>query len=745
MMVAVPTGFTQSTGRPPIGTTLAVFGCFLGLLLAAYLQHHESLQRLLPYLFIAPKPRPISWLSHLFLPSDTLQLVVSGGMLFISGVIVEGRWTIFGFLAAFVLCGAAAAVATVAFHSPSPVALTGPTGAVAGLLVISFFIAPRMGVEMSYMMLGFFKLRRGVFVVGPLFLLVAWAVFQAAWPTLAEWLRASWPEGMPMLASPLDWAGQCGGAMAGLVLALFSLKGDLFRYFRRQELIPVHVSSEAIVKRQPQLFEQASREHRQALSSVELSLGSDSSPEMKLKQVTMELMSMGNSRTSELLTVQDPNLYTENQLAPDDDDEPDSSSASASLSSVLQTIGSLAIQRKSPKKDAETLGRLESELIAIANLGEWKLFFDRFPAFFSDSERYTGEPYLLLLAANQYGRVKQWEWVRQILQRLWEKHPDCEVTDQLAHHSLASMIFEKRSAKPYIRRIGRCFLEGIQDEHWRKEVAGLLAKVSVWLVFSWIGLVAWEFVAPVWAAAPKPAFRFCVDEVVEDAVTEIVGKKQHAPGEVAVISDTTANWKRRILQGKEHCDLFILEGSDAVRMIRKEGPFKGAVILPVAQTQLSVCQRLDEYNPASNPVRDIKGVEKGRLVTLDPVATPAGVHAEYALKAMGLWKSTEEKLRHVASSRKAILEVKEKRADMAVLYRSATVAEPKLKEILVIPVQMTLPVVYFGVIPDDGNAKRFHAYRWLQELTMKNTADIWTFFRFFPPVEDDTIPQELQE
>ena len=351
MMVAVPTGFTQSTGRPAIGTFLLVFLCFLGLLLASYFQHHQSVERLFPYLFIAPKPKPISWLTHLILPSDTLQLVVSGALLFVTGVIIEGRWTIFGLLAAFVLCGAGAAVATVAIHSPSPVALTGPTGAIAGLLTISFFIAPKMGVEWTYMMLGFNKIYRGVFVVGPLFLLFAWAAFQGLWPFLAKVLQSSWPEGMPILANPLDWAGQCGSAAVGLVLSLFSLKGDLFKYFRKQELIPIQLSSDIIANREPQLFEQARQEHRQALSSVELLLGGDSTPQTKLRQVTMELMSMGNSRTSELLAVQDPNLYTEKQLAPDDDDdEPDRSDASASLSSVLQTISSLTVRKKRSSK-----------------------------------------------------------------------------------------------------------------------------------------------------------------------------------------------------------------------------------------------------------------------------------------------------------------------------------------------------------------------------------------------------------
>ena len=364
--------------------------------------------------------------------------------------------------------------------------------------------------------------------------------------------------------------------------------------------------------------------------------------------------------------------------------------------------------------------------------------------FFNDSEHYCGEPYLLLLAANQYGRVKQWEWVRQILQRLWQRHPECEVTDQLAHHSLANIVFDKRTAKPYIRRLGKNFLENIRDERWRKEVEGLLSKVAVFLVISLGVLFSMGGISQAWAGSPEPVFRFCVDDAVEDAVREIVGQKQHFVGEIEVLADSTPHWKQRILKADERCDVFLLEGSDVVRMIRKQGPFKGAVILPVAQTHLSISIRSEDYNSSTNPVQLLKTMKKGRLVTLDPVQHPGGVHAEYAMKTMGLWNAAEKLVRYVSSNREAVNALMQRKADMVMLYRSVVAAEPNLKEILVVPEEMTLPIVYFGVVPDGGK-KRFHAYRWLQNLSTQDTAEIWQFFHFFPPVGDDTVPQEFQE
>ncbi len=85
---------------------------------------------------------------------------------------------------------------------------------------------------------------------------------------------------------------------------------------------------------------------------------------------------------------------------------------------------------------------------------------------------------------------------------------------------------------------------------------------------------------------------------------------------------------------------------------------------------------------------------KGRIVTGDVRAVPAGRYAQAALQKLGLWSSVQGKLAMVENVRVALSLVARGEAPLGIVYETDAKAEPKVKVIGVFPADSHPPIVY---------------------------------------------------
>ncbi|HET7680154.1 MAG TPA: molybdate ABC transporter substrate-binding protein [Xanthobacteraceae bacterium] len=85
---------------------------------------------------------------------------------------------------------------------------------------------------------------------------------------------------------------------------------------------------------------------------------------------------------------------------------------------------------------------------------------------------------------------------------------------------------------------------------------------------------------------------------------------------------------------------------------------------------------------------------KGRIVTGDVRAVPAGRYAQAALEKLGLWSSVHGKLAMVENVRVALSLVARGEAPLGIVYETDAKAEPRVKVIGVFPADSHPPIVY---------------------------------------------------
>jgi len=81
-------------------------------------------------------------LTHVFVHADTLHIAVNGGMLLPFGAVVARRMGALWFVALFMLCGLAGALAWFVLYPTSPALLIGASGAISGMIGV----ATRLGM-----------------------------------------------------------------------------------------------------------------------------------------------------------------------------------------------------------------------------------------------------------------------------------------------------------------------------------------------------------------------------------------------------------------------------------------------------------------------------------------------------------------------------------------------------------------------------------------------------------------------
>lgn len=164
-------------------------------------------------------------LLSMFLHGGWMHIIGNALFLWVFGNNIEdvvGRWR---FLAFYLICGFAAALAHVAVDPGSPVPTVGASGAVSGVMGAYLVLFPRVRVRMFFWFLLFFK-------VIPL----------PAWLVLLYWFVLQLMSGLPELLAPSPeiaggvavWA-HVGGFVAGVLLARLFANPELLA--RRQQIL----------------------------------------------------------------------------------------------------------------------------------------------------------------------------------------------------------------------------------------------------------------------------------------------------------------------------------------------------------------------------------------------------------------------------------------------------------------------------------------------------------------------------
>lgn len=202
-------------------TTLAMSVCNLGMV-PAELSGVEPLARSIPLtreLVCVVDADPINWATpviSIFLHGGWGHLLGNALFLWVFGNNIEDVMGRGRFLAFFLICGVAAAVAHIAVQPGSPVPTVGASGAVSGVMGAYLVLFPRVRVRMLFIFIIFFR-------VFPL----------PAWVVLLWWFGLQVLMGLPELAGAGDLGGgvavwaHVGGFAAGVVLIRLFERADL--------------------------------------------------------------------------------------------------------------------------------------------------------------------------------------------------------------------------------------------------------------------------------------------------------------------------------------------------------------------------------------------------------------------------------------------------------------------------------------------------------------------------------------
>jgi membrane associated rhomboid family serine protease len=107
------------------------------------------------YAFVPAHPKPISYLTSMFLHTGWLHLIGNMWFLWLAGFVLEDRWGRFIYPAFYLLAGVAASLFHVMFYSRSLAPVLGASGAIAALMGGFLVRFPKLKIEMLWYMLVF--------------------------------------------------------------------------------------------------------------------------------------------------------------------------------------------------------------------------------------------------------------------------------------------------------------------------------------------------------------------------------------------------------------------------------------------------------------------------------------------------------------------------------------------------------------------------------------------------------------
>jgi membrane associated rhomboid family serine protease len=166
----------------------------------------------------------VPFFTMMFLHGGWLHLILNMWMLWLFGPVIEDRLGHGTYLAFYLACGVAAALAHVAFNPTSTVPALGASGAIAGLLgcYVRLFPLARLIVLVPIIFIPLF------FEVPALVFVVIWFILQVL-QGAAEML-------MPSAGGGVAWWAHIGGFLAGLLMGpLLHRPQRVYRAYNRDE------------------------------------------------------------------------------------------------------------------------------------------------------------------------------------------------------------------------------------------------------------------------------------------------------------------------------------------------------------------------------------------------------------------------------------------------------------------------------------------------------------------------------
>lgn len=181
-------------------------------------RHYEDLRNRAVtsrYAFTPTDPRPITWLSHMFLHGDESHLVGNMVILFITGYLVEEALGSRRYLLYYLLAGLGAAGLDLALHGQRSTGSIGASGAIAGVMAMFVVLFGARPIRFFYWIIFYFD-----FCVAPAILALPLWLANEAYQLWAH------PE------SPINYVAHMGGFVAGALLAAW------FRWRNPHQALP---------------------------------------------------------------------------------------------------------------------------------------------------------------------------------------------------------------------------------------------------------------------------------------------------------------------------------------------------------------------------------------------------------------------------------------------------------------------------------------------------------------------------
>jgi len=217
--------------------------------------------------------------------------------------------------------------------------------------------------------------------------------------------------------------------------------------------------------------------------------------------------------------------------------------------------------------------------------------------------------------------------------------------------------------------------------------------------------------------------------VVEDFAIKM---RQQNIIDLHLSSDTSDNLLIYLQDKPELADIILTEGKDSILLGNKLGILSANDVISIASDRLVAVAA--KGRDISSPVSYISKVKKGRIVIADPNKNIVGLHADQALKRIGLGKAVDGKLRHTKNDQLAAIEVEKGNADIAIVYQSTMFQNTAVYSIMTMPKNSYLPIIYFGSpLSHLVGAKKNVAKAILSKLAGPESKDIWMKYGFSPP------------
>ncbi len=190
---------------------------------------------------------------------------------------------------------------------------------------------------------------------------------------------------------------------------------------------------------------------------------------------------------------------------------------------------------------------------------------------------------------------------------------------------------------------------------------------------------------------------------------------------------------KKVEKDAAHADVLIVQSWSVMELAIKAGLVNRQDVITLASDRLIMAVRTSE-KITMNPLDLLKNSKPGQLSICDPSSCLAGLHAENALKRIGLWKKTGERAKRYPSVVLAIQAVERGDSDGAIVYRSDIAGHETLKQGMSFPKNAYLPILYFAA-PIAQSKDKTSTISFIRKLVGKDSGEIWMKHGFSPPPE----------